>query len=94
MRVAPMILNGGLGPFDLELGTTAPPGTLALIGLAAPFVNVLGFGIVGANGRISMSIPNITLTGPLAPGSLTFISAYFDFNFNLVIGQPLPWPVL
>ncbi|HZN39023.1 MAG TPA: hypothetical protein VFD82_09475 [Planctomycetota bacterium] len=93
-RIAPMILNGSLGPFDLELSTTAPAGTLALVGTVAPAVNVVGIGIVGANGRLSVSIPNITLTGPLAPGSLTFIAAYFDFSFNLVIGLPVPWPVL
>lgn len=93
-RVAPMILNGGLGPFDLELSTTAPPGTLALIGIVAPFVNVLAAGVVGPNGRVSFSIPNITLTGPLGAGSLTFISAYFDLAFNLVIGSPVPWPAL
>ena len=93
-RVAPMILNGSTGPFDLELGTTAPVGSLALVGVAAPFVSVLGVGVVGLNGRISVNLPNLTLTGPIAPGSLQFIAVYFDASFNLVIGAPVSWPAL
>jgi hypothetical protein len=95
IRVAPMILNGSVGPFDLELSTTAPPGTLALIGILSPFVQVLGVGFVGANGRVSVSFPNLTLPGgPLPPSSLQFIAAYFDLSSNLIVGTPVNWPAL
>ena len=93
-NVAPMILNGAVGPFDLEIGTSAPPGTLAVVGVGAPFVSILGVAIVGADGHLSISIPNITLAGPIAPGTLTFLAAYFDLGGNLQIGSPLPWPAL
>ncbi len=92
--VAPMILNGGVGPFDLEVGTTAPPGTLALIGTAFPSVVVLGVALVGADGKLSVNLPNVTLGGPIAPGSLQFIAAYFDVFGNLNIGAPVSWPAL
>ena len=75
-RVAPMILNGSVGPFDLELSVTAPVGTLALVGVVAPFTNVLGLAIVGPNGRLSLSLPNLTLPGPVVPGTLQFLSVY------------------
>jgi hypothetical protein len=93
-RVAPMILNGAVGPFDLEIGTSAPPGTLAVVGVGAPFVSILGVAVVGADGRLNVSFPGITLAGPIAPGTLTFLAAYFDASFNLVVGAPVAWPAL
>ncbi len=94
VRVAPMILNGSVGPFDLELSTTAPAGSLALVGVAFPFVNVVSVGIVGPNGRLYINLPNVNLSGPIAPGTLQFLAAYFDPSFNLVIGAPVSWPAL
>lgn len=92
--VAPMILNGSVGPFDLELGTTAPPGSLVLVGTSAPFVGALAVGVAGVDGRLFVSFPDLTVTGPLAPGSLQFVAAYFDPSFNLILGNPVTWPAL
>lgn len=94
VRALPRILNGNLGPFDLELGATCPPGSLALVGLVSPFVNVLAAGVVGADGRLSVTFPNVTLNGPLQPGALQFAVAYFDASFQLVIGDSVFWPEL
>lgn len=94
LHVAPRILNGAVGPFDLELGAVVPPGSLALVGVIAPFVGVLASGVVGADGRLSVSLPGVTLAGPLAPGTLQFAVAYFDASFQLVIGSTVSWPEL
>jgi len=93
-RAAPMVLNGSTGPFDLELGTTAPPGSLALIGVVAPFVSVIGVAVVGADGHLHVDFPNTILAGPLPPNSLAFAAAYFDAASNLIVGPSLPWPAL
>ncbi len=91
--VAPMCLNGGLGPFDLELGITCPPGSIAIVGTGFPSVVVLGFGLAGADGRFSVTIPGITLGAPLAPASLGFLGACLDLGTgNLTIGAPVFWP--
>lgn len=94
LQVAPRILNGAVGPFDLELGAVVPPGSLAFVGVIAPFVSVVASGIVGVDGRLAVSLPNVTLAGPLAPGSLQFAVAYFDSSFQLVIGATTSWPEL
>lgn len=92
--VAPMILNGSLGPFDLELGTTAPPGSLVLIGTASPFVAALAVGVADVDGKLFVKFPNLSIASSLAPGSLLFVAAYFDASLNLILGAPVSWPAL
>jgi hypothetical protein len=92
--VVPALLNGGVGPFDLEVGMTAPPGSLALIALSAPFVDVLTLGVPAADGRLVWKLPNLALLGPLPPATLQFTAAWFDTGFNLQTGAPVSWPTL
>lgn len=94
IQVAPRILNGAVGPFDLELGAVVPPGSFAFVGVIAPFVSVVASGVVGADGRLAVALPDVTLAGPLAPGSLQFAVAWFDASFQLVIGSTVSWPEL
>jgi hypothetical protein len=92
--VAPMILNGGLGPFDLELSTTAPPGSLVLIGTVAPSVQVLTVGIAGVDGRVFVKFPNLSLGASLPAASFQFLSAWFDSTLTLHLGGTVFWPAL
>jgi hypothetical protein len=94
VRVLPSRLNGSVGPFTLELGTTAPPGRLAIIAVTQPTLLVLGAGITGVDGRFWLELPNLTLAGgPLAPGSLAFASASIDLaSGGIAVGAPVAWP--
>ncbi len=91
---APMILNGALGPFDLELSTTAPPGSLVLLGTVAPAVQVLTIAVAGPDGRVFVKFPNLTVGVALPPGALQMMAAWFDPSFNLQLGTPVAWPAL
>lgn len=92
--VAPMVLAGNLGPFDLELGTTAPPGSLVVIGTQSPTTSVIAIGIAGSDGRLNVALPDLVLGAAMPPGAFEFVTLYLDSTSTPVIGPPVAWPTL
>jgi hypothetical protein len=94
VAVAPMLRNGSATPFDLEFGVTVRPGSYAFIGILNPTVELLGFGVAGADGRVSFRLPNINLGYAIPPSALTFAAASLDpLTGTLNLGASLNWPV-
>lgn len=95
VRTAPSYLNGALGPFDLELGLTVPPSPTILAGVLELNTGIIiGVNFVGADGRFSVKLPNVTLGAPLPPGSLTFVGGSVDLiTGSVTLGSFVPWPV-
>lgn len=89
--IAPMRLNGSTGPFDLEFGVTAPPGTIVALAVVSPALVVVGVGVTGPDGRYSVAFPNVSLLGALPPAALAFSSATLGPS-GIGIGNTVFWP--
>ena len=93
ITVVPMRLNGSVAPFDLECGVTVRPGSLAVIGILSPSVEILGLGVAGPDGRYSFRLPNVNLGYAIPPGALSLAAASLNPVTGAInIGTAVNWP--
>lgn len=81
-----------LGPFDLEICTTCPPGHLAGVVMVAPATGTSVFGIAGIDGRIRTRLNGLQWARG-TPGVITLQSECFDpATAVITLGDQVAWP--
>lgn len=89
-RVVPQFLP--LGPFDLEICTTCPPGHLGGVVMVAPAAGTFVFGIAGVDGRIRTRLNGLQWARG-TPGVIILQSGCFDpATAVITLGDQVVWP--